>query len=43
MAHTSSDVISDMRVNVREEGDDKVLWYKVGAEESLLARDSHPF
>jgi hypothetical protein len=25
----SSDVISDMRINVLEEGSDKVLWYKV--------------
>jgi hypothetical protein len=25
-------VISDMRVNIREEGDEKVVWYKVGGE-----------
>jgi len=28
-AFISSDVISDMRINIREEGSDKVLWYKV--------------
>ena len=30
--HPSSDVISDMRVNVMEEGNDKVVWYKVGVQ-----------
>jgi len=38
---TSSDVISDMRVNVREEGDDKVVWYKVVEGAKALASDSH--
>jgi len=30
-----------MRVNVREEGDDKVVWYKVGIQGRTVSYETH--